>query len=136
MARKIITAITGMSLFVGVAMAHASTPAAPNLKAGAVPHPDARAATSVLAACSGMPVANVNITTNIGIAGIAINTSGTVTQSAIAQAGGVGNFGLSAANGYGGRGLGGRGGFGRGGWRRVAMNEAPDPDRADILFDN
>ncbi|WP_433933508.1 hypothetical protein AB3662_04080 [Sorangium cellulosum] len=128
MARKIITAVTGMSLFIGVAMAHAATPAASNLKARSGLRAEASAATPERVAYYGFPAANVATTTQVGIAGIAIGTSGAVSQSAVAQAGGIGNFGLAAANAGGYRGY--------GGWRRVAMNDAPAPGQADVLFDN
>jgi hypothetical protein len=135
MTRKIITAVTGMSLFVGVAMAHAATPASSSLKPRSVLQADASAgAPERVASFYGYPGANVATSTNIGIAGIAIGTSGTVAQSSVAQAGGFGNIGVAAANagGFGGRGH----GYGHGGWRRVALNDAPASGQADILFDN
>ncbi|XXX78201.1 hypothetical protein WMF30_05465 [Sorangium sp. So ce134] len=128
MARKIITAVTGLSLFVGVAMAHASTPAASSLKARSGIRAAASAATPERVAYYGFPAANVATTTQVGLAGIAIGTSGVVSQAAVAQAGGIGNVGVATANAQG------RGGYG--GWRRVAMNDAPASGRADILFDN
>lgn len=131
MARKIITAITGLSLFAGVAMAHASTPAASSLRARSVLRAEARAATPERVAYFGFPAANVATTTQVGLAGIAIGTSGVVSQAAVAQAGGIGNIGVATANA---QGFQGRGGYR--GWRRVAMNDAPASGRADILFDN
>ncbi len=136
MSRKIITAISGMSLFVGVAMAHASTPAASSLKSLSGLHLEASAATPERVAYIGMPAANVATTTNVGLAGIAIGTSGTISQASVAQAGGFGNVGVAAANAQGGRGFGHGRGYGYGGWRRIAMNEAQESGRADILFDN
>ncbi|WP_437877120.1 hypothetical protein [Sorangium sp. So ce513] len=129
MARKIITAITGMSLFVGVAMAHAATPATSNLRARTALHAEGSAATPERVAYFGFPAANVATSTQIGIAGIAIGTSGAVSQSSVNQAGGFGNIGVATAN---------AGGFrhGFGGWRRVAMNDAQAPGHADVLFDN
>ncbi|WP_437930947.1 hypothetical protein WMF37_17500 [Sorangium sp. So ce291] len=122
-----------MSLFVGGAMAHASTPAASNLKALSGVHADARVATPERVAYFGMPAANVATTTQVGLGGIAINTSGNIAQSAVAQAGGFGNVGLATANAQGGHGRG--FGYGYGGWRRTAMNEGPASGQADILFD-
>ncbi|WP_437781650.1 hypothetical protein [Sorangium sp. So ce1097] len=129
MARKIITAITGMSLFVGVAMAHAATPATSNLRARTAAHAEASAATPERVAYYGFPAANVATSTQVGIAGIAIGTSGAVSQSAVNQAGGFGNLGLATANAGGFR-------YGYGGWRRVAVNDAQAPGHADVLFDN
>ena len=131
MTRKIITAITGLSLFAGVAMAHASTPAASSLRARSVLRAEASAATPERVAYYGFPAANVATTTQVGLAGIAIGTSGAVSQAAVAQAGGIGNIGVATANA---QGFQGRGSYG--GWRRVAMNDAPASGRADILFDN
>ncbi|WP_437999296.1 hypothetical protein WMF26_04635 [Sorangium sp. So ce185] len=130
MTRKIITALAGLSLFVGMALAHASTPAASSMKARPVLGAEASAATPERVAYYGYPAANVATTTQVGLAGIAIGTSGVVSQAAVAQAGGIGNIGVSTANaqGFGGRGI--------GGWRRIAMNDAPACSRADVLFDN
>ncbi|MDC0677603.1 hypothetical protein [Sorangium atrum] len=131
MTRKIITAVAGMSLFVGVAMAHAATLPTSSLKGRSVLQTNASAGIpEKVAYYCGFPGANVATTTNIGIAGIAIGTSGSVAQSSVAQAGGYGNLGVSTAN------AGGFHGRGPGGWRSVALNDAPAPGQADILFDN
>ena len=129
MARKIITAITGMSLFVGAGMAHASAPAASSLKALSGLQAEASSATPGRLAFYGMPGANVATTTNVGISGVAIGTSGAVANAGVANAGGFGNLGVATAN---------AGMFGRGfgGHRRVALIDAPVSSRADILFDN
>ncbi|WP_437739890.1 hypothetical protein WMF39_29720 [Sorangium sp. So ce1504] len=135
MTRKIITAVAGMSLFVGVAMAQAATPATSSLKGRSALHPEASAGTpEKVAQYYGYPGANVATSTNIGLAGIAIGTSGSVAQSSVAQAGGYGNVGVATANagGFHGRGH----GRGHGGWRRIALNDAPASGQADILFDN
>jgi hypothetical protein len=136
MTRKIITAVAGLSLFVGVAMAQAATPATSGLKGRSVL--DASASAGIpekVAYYSGYPGANVATSTNIGIAGIAIGTSGSVAQSSVAQAGGYGNVGVATANAGGFHGRGGHG-RGHGGWRRIALNDAPASGQADILFDN
>ncbi|WP_437586175.1 hypothetical protein [Sorangium sp. So ce1000] len=131
MVRKIITAVAGMSLFVGVAMAHAATPATSNVQARSVLHASESAGTpEKVAYFCGFPGANVATSTNIGLAGIAIGTSGSVAQSSVAQAGGFGNIGVATAN------AGGFHGHGHGGWGRVALNDAPVSGQADLLFDN
>ncbi|WP_437708484.1 hypothetical protein WMF45_30295 [Sorangium sp. So ce448] len=132
MTRKIITAVAGLSLFVGVAMAQAATPATSSLKGRSVVDADASAGIpEKVAYYSGYPGANVATSTNIGIAGIAIGTSGSVAQTSVAQAGN-GNVavGMANAGGFHGR------GYGHGGWGRIALNDAPASGQADILFDN
>ncbi|WP_437293376.1 hypothetical protein [Sorangium sp. So ce426] len=136
MTRKIITAVAGLSLFVGVAMAQAATPATSSLRGRSVLNAEASAGIpEKVAYYSGYPGANVATSTNIGLAGIAIGTSGSVAQSSVAQAGGYGNVGVATANAGGFHGRGGHG-RGHGGWRRIALNDAPASGQADILFDN
>jgi hypothetical protein len=133
MTRKIITAVAGLSLFVGVAMAQAATPATSSLKARSAVHTNASAETpEKVAQYYGYPGANVATSTNVGLSGIAIGTSGALAQTSVAQAGN-GNVAVGMANAGG---FHGRGGYGRGGWRRIAMNDAPASGQADILFDN
>jgi hypothetical protein len=140
MNRKIITAVAGMSLFGGLAMTAAAAPAAATLAPTAALDADASAATAEKVAYLGLPAVNTATSTQIGLGGIAIGTQGSVSQSAVNQAGGFGNVGVATANAAtGARAAGfGRGGFGRGhgGWGRVAMADEQSAARSDVLFDN
>ncbi|WP_437318068.1 hypothetical protein [Sorangium sp. So ce385] len=129
MTSKIITALAVLSLFVGMALAHATAPAASGLKARSVLGAEASAATPETVAFYGSPAADVATTTQVDPAGIAIGASGVVSQAAVAPAGGIGNIGVSTTNAQGFQG----GGYGA--WRSIAMNGAPACGRADVLFD-
>src|SRR5262245_8326495 len=137
MTRRIIIAIAGMSLFCGLAVAQAATPAASRLTPVSDLDAKASTATPERVAYYGYPAfnsANTAANVQVGLAGIAIGTNGTVSQAAVAQAGGIGSVGVAAASSqgyFGGRGLGYHGGP-----RSIAMNDAPSASQADILFDN
>ncbi|WP_157906620.1 MULTISPECIES: hypothetical protein [Sorangium] len=111
MVRKNIMAISGMLLFVGGAMAHASTPATSNLKANSGLHTEATAATPARIAHPGaFPT----------VVGQPMIVTDAVPGASLSQAQGHSGFRYHGA----------------GGPRRSESNDALADSRADVLFDN
>ncbi|MFT3767506.1 MAG: hypothetical protein QM820_18790 [Minicystis sp.] len=121
MNRKIIPAVAAMSLFGGLSMLAASAPAAAKLAPTAQ-----REATESAVNPEKVALANTTVNTAIGLGAVAMGNNGSVAQSQIGQAGGIGNVGvataMAAAHHF-------------GGWK-VAMVDVPVAAQADILFDN